>query len=174
MKAVVWLHEDGLRLDDCPGLPAVFVFDDALMRALGYGLKRIGFIYETLLELEVTIRRGDTVAAVRGFAAEHGAETVGLRPTVCPELRAIIAELGRHLTIEALPEPSFVNAPERLDLGRFSRYWRRVSDQAMLPTVKQDRGRGAWVWPPPHRAARRARWGGSRGARRPARHGPMR
>lgn len=137
MRAVVWLHEDGLRLDDCRGLPAVFVFDDALMRALGYGLKRIAFIYETLLELEVTIRRGDTVAEVRRFAAEHGATTLRLRPTVCPKRRAIIDELGRHLTIDELPEPVFVTAPERLDLKRFSRFWRRVEGQAMLPTAKQ-------------------------------------
>lgn len=138
MRAVVWLHEDGLRLDGCGDLPALFVFDDRLLRELGYGLKRIAFIYETLLELGVTIRRGDTASEVRQFAAEHGAETLLLRPTVCPKRRAIIAELGRHLTIEALPEPSFVNAPERLDLKRFSRYWRRVSEQAMLPTIKQD------------------------------------
>jgi len=140
MSAVVWLHEDGLRLDDCRDLPVLFVFDDALMRELGYGLKRIGFIYETLLELGVTIRRGDTVTEVRRFAAEHGADTLRLRPTVCPKRRATIAALGRHLRVEALPEPTFVRAPERLDLQRFSRYWRRVADQAMLPTAMQDRG----------------------------------
>jgi deoxyribodipyrimidine photo-lyase len=138
MTAVVWLHEDGLRLDDCADLPALFVFDDRLMRDLGYGLKRIVFIYETLLEMGVIIRRGDTALEVRRFAAEHHAETLRLRPTVCPKRRAIIAELGRHLTIEELPEPSFVNAPGRLDLQRFSRYWRRVCEQAMLPTIEQD------------------------------------
>jgi len=138
MTAVVWLHEDGLRLDDCGGLPALFVFDDRLMREYGYGLKRIGFIYETLLELGVTIRRGETVQEVRRFAEEHGADTLRLRPTVCPKRRAIIADLGRHLRIEELPEPSFVKAPARLDLQRFSRYWRQVSGQAMLPTLQQD------------------------------------
>lgn len=138
MSAIVWLHEDGLRLDDGDGLPALFVFDDALMRRQGYGLKRITFIYETLVELGVTIRRGDTTTEVRRFAAEHGAETLRLRPTVCPLRRAIIAELEADLEIVPLPEPTFVNAPERLDLKRFSRYWRKVADQAMLPTAKQD------------------------------------
>ncbi len=137
MRAIVWLHEDGLRLDDCRELPALFVFDDALMRRLGYGLKRITFIYETLVELEVTIRRGDTASEVQRFAAEHGAETLRLRPTVCPERLAIIADLARHFAIDELPEPVFVTAPERLDLKRFSRYWRRVGAQAMLPTAKQ-------------------------------------
>jgi hypothetical protein len=137
MSAIVWLHEDGLRLDDCRGLPTLFVFDDQLMHALGYGVERIGFIYETLVELGVTIRRGDTVEEVRQFAAEHEADRLLLRPTVCPKRRKIIAEFGRHLEIEPLPEPVFVNAPERLDLKRFSRYWRRVGTQAMLPTEKQ-------------------------------------
>lgn len=137
MTAVVWLHEDGLRLDDCAGLPTLFVFDDRLLREFGYGLKRIGFIYETLLELGVTIRRGDTATEVLQFVAEHHAETLRLRPTVCPKRRAIIAELGRYLRVEELPEPRFVDAPERLDLQRFSRYWRRVSEQAMLPTIEQ-------------------------------------
>jgi hypothetical protein len=137
MSEVVWLHEDGLRLDDCEGLPALFVFDDALMRRQGYGMKRITFIYETLVELGVTIRRGDTALEVQRFAAEHGAATLRLRPTVCPERRSIIAELGRHLAIVELPEPVFVTAPERLDLQRFSRYWRKVGVSAMLPTAKQ-------------------------------------
>ncbi len=137
MREIVWLHEDGLRLDDCQGLPTLFVFDDALMQAFGYGLKRITFIYETLVELDVVIRRGDTVGEVLRFAAEHEATQVVHRPTVCPKRRAILGTLGQRLALRELAEPPFVTAPERLDLKRFSRYWRKVEGSALLPTAKQ-------------------------------------
>lgn len=137
MREIVWLHEDGLRLDDCRGLPALFVFDDRLMQAQGYGLKRITFIYETLVELDVVIRRGDTVAEVLRFSDEHGAAPVVHRPTVCPKRRAILRALADHVALRELPEPPFVTAPDRLDLKRFSRYWRRVEASALQPTAKQ-------------------------------------
>ena len=137
MSEIVWLHEDGLRLDDCRGLPALFVFDDRQMQAQGYGLKRITFIYETLVELGMVIRRGDTVAEVLRFAAEHEARRVVHRPTVCPKRRAILRALAGHVALRELPEPPFVSAPDRLDLKRFSRFWRHVEASALQPTGKQ-------------------------------------
>ena len=66
---VLWIHGEALgpanpALLAWPGRPAVFVFDDALIAAGGLSLKRLGFLYECLIELPVTIRRGDVAAEV--------------------------------------------------------------------------------------------------------------
>ena len=76
MKTIVWLHGDGLSpqnpaLVANEGAPAVFVFDDALLTQWQIGLKRVVFLYESLLELPVSIRRGDVAAEVSAFAREQ-------------------------------------------------------------------------------------------------------
>ena len=79
---IVWIHADCLSPEH-PGLvvypdaPAIFVWDDELLDRWQISLKRITFIYECLLELPVTIRRGNVAEEVTQFALEQGAEQVG-------------------------------------------------------------------------------------------------
>jgi hypothetical protein len=112
----------------------VFVFDDAVLAWRGYGLKRLGFIYECLLALPVTILRGATVEAVLGFARAHGAATIHAMASPCSQLREFARELrGAGAELIAHRPPPFVTPPAGTDLKRFSRYWRAVADQAMRP-----------------------------------------
>lgn len=128
---VVWVHEgclapDGPALSAHPGVPALFVFDEAYLRREGYTLKRIGFLYECLLELPVTIRKGDTVAHMRAFAAEHAAQRIITTATVCPWHRQVIDDIGA----EVLPVPPLITHPGPFDLTRFSRYWNKAKKHA--------------------------------------------
>ena len=139
MSAIVWVNEDCLAADgpalaQAPQAPALFVFDDATIRFRGYGLKRIGFIYECLLELPVEIRRGPTVGTVAAFAREHAATTVLTTASPCPRLAATITALRERLDVRVLAPPAFVEPARRPDLRRFSRYWRTVEKDAMRPT----------------------------------------
>ena len=68
MTTLFWMHDDALRLAATTAAHRHFVFDDETITARHYGLKRIGFIYETLLTLPVEIRRGPTVATVLEIA----------------------------------------------------------------------------------------------------------
>ena len=63
MAGLVWLHEEALRADHpvfaaVPGATALFCWDVDYMAAADIGLRRQIFIYESLLELDVTIIRG--------------------------------------------------------------------------------------------------------------------
>lgn len=127
---IVWVHEgclapDGPALVAHPGAPALFVFDDAYLRREGYTLKRIGFLYECLLELPVVLRKGDTVTHLNEFAREHRAERIVTTATVCPWHQQIIAEVGAV----TVPTASLVASTGPLDLTRFSRFWNRVKKQ---------------------------------------------
>jgi len=76
MPPILWIHSDCLRptnpaLLAHPDAPAIFVWDDALLTQYHISLKRIVFMYEALLELPVTIYRGDVVAQITQFAQLH-------------------------------------------------------------------------------------------------------
>jgi len=123
------MHDDCLRAG--PALPAVYVFDTAKLERERWSLKRIGFIYECLLELEVEIRKGDPVIQVADFARTHGAGRIVTSETPDPLLQSQQQVLSRSFAMQIeLPEP-FVELKGRVDLKRFSRYWQKAQGPAM-------------------------------------------
>ena len=127
--AVVWVHGDCLRpgnpaLLAAPGAPAIFVFDDDLLDRYGVTFKRIVFLYECLLELPVTIRRGDVAEQVLAFAREHGAGRILTTPSPAPRFAEIGHTIDAALPLTVIPEVPFLAYDGHLDLRRFSRYWR--------------------------------------------------
>lgn len=127
---IVWIHGDNLNpygpaLAAYPDAPALWVWDDALLAHWRISLKRVLFIYECLLELPVTIRRGEVTAELIRFAAEHEAITVATAASPSPRFDLICDELrAAGLRVEMLAEEPFVDYDGPIDLRRFSRYWR--------------------------------------------------
>jgi deoxyribodipyrimidine photo-lyase len=135
---VVWVHGDDLSPENAalvafPGAPSIFVFDDEVLERYRVSLKRIGFIYESLLELPVVIRRGDPASEILAFAGEHGADAIVTTPSPAPGFRRIRRSLERTLPVEIVAGPAFVPDLD-YDLGRFSRYWRTAQRHAVQPT----------------------------------------
>lgn len=128
-EAVVWIHGDCLSPHN-PGLalypdsPAVFVFDDRLLREWRISLKRIVFMYECLLELPVTIRRGDPAREVLAFMHQHDANEIVTTDSPGPRFQDVVARLSQSATVEILQTEPFFDAEDHVDLRRFSRYWR--------------------------------------------------
>ncbi len=127
MQELIWLHPDCLGVDNpafvrYPKAKAMFVFDEAEIDAEQWTLKRIVFIYETLLEMECSIERGDVVEKL----IEAGASKIVTVAGVSPRFRELAAKLQTRLTLEILPAVEFVDYCGSLDLKRFSRYWKRV------------------------------------------------
>ena len=140
---ILWIHGEALgpanpALQAYPGRPAVFVFDSELLAGRSpttgdpasssrpVSLKRIGFLYECLLELPVSLRKGDVATEVLAFARTHGADGIVTSAGTDPRGEAICQRLEQELPVQVLtPEPC-VELEGRGDLGRFSRYWRRA------------------------------------------------
>ncbi len=127
-QPVLWIHGEALgptnpALLAHPGRPALFVFE-----AEPVSLKRIGFLYECLLELPVTLRCGDVVAEVLAFAARHHADGVVTCAATDPRFGALVERIAASLPLQVLPVPPFVPGEpgQPFDLGRFSRYWLRA------------------------------------------------
>lgn len=128
--AVIWIHGDCLNpaqtaLRRHPDSPAIFVWDDALLRRRQITLKRILFIYECLLDLPAVIRRGQVAQEIIAFAGEHKTRTVVTAGSVSPGFERICRRLRDHgLQLIIYDEEPFVDFAQEPDLRRFSRYWR--------------------------------------------------
>lgn len=141
-KPIIWVHGDCLSpknpaLQTYPDAPAIWVWDDALLAEWQISLKRIVFIYECLLELPVTIRRGDVAREVAAFAKEHDADGVATVESPSPRFETICDRIEEALSLDIevwSPEP-FVNYDGYIDLKRFSRYW-RVAQQYVFESHK--------------------------------------
>jgi hypothetical protein len=125
MSAIQWLHPDAMHIVEA-GLPAIFVFDEAEIEAEAWTLKRIQFLYETLLELPVEIVRGDVAAEVARFAQRQQAARVVAIDSVNPRFARQVKELQKTLSVEVREPEPFVAYRGHLDLKRFARYWKRV------------------------------------------------
>ncbi len=133
---IVWVHGDclsplGPALAAHPGAPAIFVWDEALLERWQISTKRLVFIYECLLDLPVTIRRGDVAREVLAFADEHGAAQIVTAESVSPRFAAIAKQLRAAREVSVLPVDPFADIPGQIDLRRFSRYWQKAESYAL-------------------------------------------
>ena len=130
-RPVLWVHEEALgprnpALLAWPEAPALFVFDTTWIEEAAISRKRLAFLYESALELPVTLRQGDVAAEVIGFAKRHNADGVVSSTPVDPRLERIAEAIDQQLPLELLAPDPFVALSRPPRLGRFSRYWREA------------------------------------------------
>ena len=139
MAGLIWLHEEALRADHpafaaASGATAVFCWDVDYMAAADIGLRRQIFIYESLLDLEVTIIQGAASQVLPVVARRDQATQLFVPDTPNPlikhELSKVKAALA-GITVELVPERPFVKLEVQPDLGRFFRYWNKARKQAL-------------------------------------------
>ncbi|MBC5794719.1 hypothetical protein H5968_06060 [Sphaerospermopsis sp. LEGE 00249] len=128
-KPIIWINGDCLSpenpaLQEYPNTPAIWVWDDALIREWQLSLKRITFIYECLLELPVEIRRGNVAEEIIKFAQEHDAKLVVTTDSPSPKFDDICNQIEKKLKLEILEVEPFFDYDGFIDLKRFSRYWK--------------------------------------------------
>ena len=130
-RPVIWVHEEALgssnpALLERPNSPALFVFDTRWIQEARISRKRLGFLYESALDLPITLRKGDVVKEVMAFAERHNADGILSSLPVDPRLERIAASIEEHCPLELLEPEPFVTMPRAPRLGRFSRYWKEA------------------------------------------------
>ena len=128
-RPIIWVHEEALgsrnpALLEQPDRPAIFVFDTRWIREACISRKRLGFLYESALDLPVTLRKGDVAREVIAFVERHQADGVVSSLPVDPRLERIAESIEQHCQLDLLAPEQFVDMPRPPRLGRFSRYWR--------------------------------------------------
>ena len=130
-RPVLWVHEEALgprnpALLERPDSPGIFVFDARWISEARISRKRLGFLYESALDLPITLRKGDVASEVLCFAERHNADGVLSSLPVDPRLERIADSIESHCPLELLEPEPFVTMPRPPRLGRFSRYWREA------------------------------------------------
>ena len=139
---LVWVHDDGLdpsgpALAAYPDAPVFFVFDEAFLEESGASFKQVVFLYECLLEIpQVQILKGDLVQSILSTARETGSKRIATSDSSSPKIASMCEKLrAEGLEVEILQRRLFVDLDagedEKLDLKRFSRYWKAVKRRAM-------------------------------------------
>ena len=128
-RPIIWVHEEALgsrnpALLEQPDRPSIFVFDTRWIREACISRKRLGFLYESALDLPVTLRKGDVAREVIAFVERHQADGVVSSLPVDPRLERIAESIEQHCQLDLLAPEPFVDMPRPPRLGRFSRYWR--------------------------------------------------
>ncbi len=141
-QAIVWIHADCLHprqpaLREFEDAPAIFIWDESLIRRRQLSLKRIVFIYESLLDLPVTIRRGEVINELIHFAQENGATRIATMRSISPGFGRIVKALRRRgWQVDIRDREPFVTLSQDPDLRRFSRYWRQAQPQLAKQYMK--------------------------------------
>jgi hypothetical protein len=138
MKPMIWAHADCLSLTASPfrkfpHAASVFVMDPEQIDANEIGLMRIGFLYETALDLGCEVRRGDTTSELLWAARAGGCDTIVTADSADPGFRRVCDELRKSVKLEILPADS-ANAHDGIDPRQFAGYWKK-SNPEFLPRV---------------------------------------
>ena len=139
MAGLIWLHEEALRADHpvfaaASGATAVFCWDVDYMAAADIGLRRQIFIYESLLDLEVTIIQGAASQVLPVVARRDQATQLFVPDTPNPLIKHELSKVKAALEgikVDLVLERPFVQLKVQPDLGRFFRYWNKARKQAL-------------------------------------------
>ena len=127
-NAIVWIHGDNLSNTNpifkvYEGTPALFVWDGKLLDRWHVSLKRITFMYESLLNLPVNTCRGDIIEELVTFAEQHGAIRIATVPSPSRHFKWVCKELEkRGYLLDILQPTAFVNYDESFGLRPLSAY----------------------------------------------------
>jgi deoxyribodipyrimidine photo-lyase len=140
-RPLVWLTLDSAAATSPasaahPDAPRLFVIDRQWLATERPALGRLAFLCECLAEVPgLEVRVGDAATIVPARAAALGCDAVAVADSPCPLVRRTAATVAAALPVEVWPWPPFCDASRVDDLGRFSRYWQRVSRSALRPTA---------------------------------------
>ena len=140
-RPVVWLTLDsastcGPAAVAHPDAPAVFVVERDWLERERPTLKRLVFLFECLADVPgLEVHVGDAGRIVPECAARHAADGVVVADTPCPRVRAAAAGIDRELPVRVLDWPALAGVDRLTDLGRFSRTWHLVRDEALRPSA---------------------------------------
>ena len=127
---LVWMHGDALSplapaLRAYPDAPAAYIWDDALLGTYQLSLKRLQFLYECLLELPVTIHRGDPASELTRLARDQKRTVIATTHSVAPKFKAICSALeASGFTVQVFAQPPFAERAEGFDLRSHASYYR--------------------------------------------------
>ena len=133
------VHDKALRsgldvYEASESFKAVHIWDDEYYRSQRYSLKRLVFIYETLLDLPLEIIHGNTL----DILSEENFDHIVIPYSGDQVLKTLFSKIEKIKTVQYLFETSFVNLDRAVEFKRFFKYWNQAKKTAFL--INGDRG----------------------------------
>ena len=135
---LLYIHEKGLGDNQpifsrmAPNSRALFIWDDAYFKKRNYSLKRLVFIYETLISMPVDIVRGETSEIVNDLAPKK----IITPYTADLELRQLMSEAFKDFELELVYPKAFVHINDEFNFTRFFKYWNKAKKTAFHSETK--------------------------------------
>lgn len=134
---IFWIHHLGLRTappyESSAGDAYIFVWDNQLFERLGYTLKRLVFIYETLCEMPVDIVQGNTLEILAMLEGDD----ITTWHSDAPDIQSVIGQLeAKNKKVHRLHENPFCSVDPQEEFRRFSKYWPKAEKTALMPDGK--------------------------------------
>ena len=123
MNTLVWLHEESIKIPDLPPsanpVTYIHIWDNAYLMQRNYTLKRLVFIYESLIQLPIEIYQGPTIETIRALSPTK----LLIPQTHQIDLCQLIHELKTHVNTEIIPAELFSSLEQTKVYTRFFKYW---------------------------------------------------
>ena len=135
---LLYIHEKGLGDNQpifsrmAPNSRALFIWDDAYFKKRNYSLKRLVFIYETLISMPVEIVLGETSEIVNDLSPKK----IITPYTADLELRRLIREISVEFELEFVYPNAFVHIDDNFNFTRFFKYWNKAKKTAFQVNTK--------------------------------------
>ena len=127
------VHDKALRsgldvYEASESFKAVHIWDDEYYRTQRYSLKRLVFIYETLLDLPLEIIHGNTLDILNKLNVDH----IVTPYSSDQALKNLFSKIEKIKTVHYLFETSFVHLDRTVEFKRFFKYWNQAKKTAFL------------------------------------------
>ena len=128
IRPVIWVHEDALSQSHPVfsaaknAKAAIFIWDNEYFKSQDYTVKRLLFIYECLLDMDVSIIEGNSLDILSDFC--EGA--IYMADTPNPYFLDIVEKMReRKSNVILVPDEPFSQMPTDTDMERFFRFWNK-------------------------------------------------
>ena len=137
-RPIIWVHEDALSRSHpvfsaaANAKDVLFIWDNEFFQSQGYTVKRLLFIYECLLEMDVAIIKGSMAEVLSDFC--NGEIYTAQTPN--PYFRDIIKSLqagGSKVII--VENEMFSQIDQGAEMGRFFQFWNKGRKFMMKPNA---------------------------------------
>ena len=138
IRPAIRVHEDALSqshpvFSAAKNVKAVlFIWDNEYFQSQGYTVKRLLFIYECLLEMDVQIIKGNTLEVLSDFCEGE----IFTASTPNPYFLDIVEQMGeRSSKVTLVEDDPFSQIPQDEEMERFFRFWNKGRKSIMKPNA---------------------------------------
>jgi len=134
----IWIHENAMSVNHPVfkaaggNAHAFFIWDKGYFEQNAYSLKRLTFLYETLIDMPITVYAGDTATTLRHLCENQDDNSILYVPeTPDAYVLKVIDKIQLDISVQIIQDKPFIEVSDDVDMARFFRFWNRSRKSAL-------------------------------------------